>query len=98
MFSRNQALNTYAKYDLGAANAFLALQATSLGLQVHQLGGYQPDHLRSALRIPEAFDLGAVLAVGDPGKPEDLPEHLIQRETAPRIRNRLPLFVSNRTF
>src|SRR5688500_16771752 len=37
-FIRNDRPNGSARYDLGAANAFLSLQATHMGLNVHQMG------------------------------------------------------------
>lgn len=96
--SWNDHANAYSKYDLGAANAFLSLQAAGLGLQIHQLGGYNAHQLRESLRIPEEFELGAVLAVGYPGDPDRLPEHLKARELSPRMRNKQREFVRNEAF
>ena len=97
-FTRNDQPNNYSFYDLGAANAFLALQATALGLQLHQLGGYNSSVLRENLSVPDAYQPGAVLAVGYPGDPEALPENLKARELAPRLRNRHGDFVLNSVF
>lgn len=97
-FSRNDQFNVYSKYDLGAANAFLSLQATGLGLQIHQLGGFNVDQLRQSLNIPDEFELGAVLAVGYPGDPNALPDQLKVRELSPRYRNRQHEFVMNKAF
>ncbi len=44
-FIRNDRPNLSARYDLGAANAFLSLQAAHLGLNVHQMGGFSPDRV-----------------------------------------------------
>ena len=97
-FSWNDNTNVYSKYDLGAANAFLSLQAAGLGLQIHQLGGYNAQQLREGLRIPEEFELGAVLAIGYPGDPDILPDHLKARELSPRTRNKQQEFVRNEAF
>ncbi|HEX5172130.1 MAG TPA: nitroreductase family protein [Cyclobacteriaceae bacterium] len=97
-FSLHDRLNSFAKYDLGAANAFLSLQATGLGLQIHQIGGYNAHQLRENLQIPEEFELGAVLAIGYAGDPELLPEHLKVRELSPRQRIRQSEFVMNTAF
>jgi hypothetical protein len=91
-------MNAYSKYDLGAANAFLSLQAAGLGLQIHQLGGYNAVHLKENLNIPDEFELGAVLAVGYPGDPDKLPESLKVRELTPRTRNKQHEFVKNEEF
>lgn len=97
-FSHVDKVNTYALYDLGAANALLALQATALGLQLHQMGGYNGETLRDNLHIPQAYELGAVLTVGYPGDPALLKESLKTRELAPRVRNTHEVFVSNTLF
>lgn len=90
--------NHAAKYDLGAANAFLTLQATDLGLNVHQMGGFDAAKARTLLAIPDGYELGVIMAVGYPGDAQSLPEHLRQRELAPRERKQLDQFVMNNTF
>ena len=97
-YSRNDRLNNSAKYDVGAANAFLTLQATQLGLNVHQMGGFDHSILRRNLNAPEIFDVGVVMAIGYPGSPEQLPQHLQERELSPRMRHLQNEFVMNQTF
>lgn len=97
-FSRNERPNPSALYDLGGANAFLSLQATAMGLNVHQMGGYDHDALRHNLNIPDGFELGVVMAIGFPGDTENLPEALRQRELAPRNRHPQSTFVKNQSF
>ncbi len=97
-FIRNDQPNGSAKYDLGAANAFLSLQATHLGLNVHQMGGYDRQRAKENLNVPDSFELGILMAIGYPGDPEILPEHLKQRELAPRHRFVKEEFVMNKPF
>jgi len=97
-FTRFSGENAYALYDLGGANALLALQAVDLGLQVRQMAGFHHDQLRSALHVPDAYHLGVVMAIGYPGSPDSLPENLRVREQAPRERYRQAEFVMNKTF
>ena len=97
-FTRNDRPNAAARYDLGAANAFLSLQATHLGLNVHQMGGFDIEKLKTNLRVPDIYEPVIVLAIGYPGEPENLPEHLKLRELAPRERFTQREFVMNRTF
>lgn len=97
-FSRNGAPNGAAKYDVGAANAFLSLQATHLGLNTHQMGGFDHQLLRKNLNVPDDFEEGVIIAVGYSGEVEQLPSHLQQRETSPRMRNVQDEFVMNRAF
>jgi nitroreductase len=97
-FTRNDRPNAAARYDLGAANAFISLQATHLGLNVHQMGGFDADKLRINLNIPPAYEPVIVLAIGYPGEVNLLPENLKLRELAPRERYVKNEFVLNRPF
>ena len=97
-FSRFDSTNSHALYDLGAANAFLSLQAVELGLQVRQMAGFNRLKAIENLEVPETFEVGVFMAVGYPGDPETLPEHLKKRELAPRERYTQQEFVMNKTF
>jgi len=97
-FIRNDKPNGSARYDLGAANAFLSLQATHVGLNVHQMGGFDREKAKINLNVPDTHEVMVVLAVGYEDVPEILPEHLMQREVAPRERYKADAFVMNRTF
>lgn len=85
-FYANGGPNAFALYDLGAANSLLSIQATGLGLNVHQMGGYDPLRARENLNIPDSFDLGVFMAIGYPGDAGNLPDNLKVREAAPRMR------------
>ena len=65
-----------AKYDCGAAMAWLTVQASELGLYVHQMGGFEREKARQELHIPEGFAPVVMAAVGYLGHPDALPEHL----------------------
>ena len=95
---RNDQPNGSAKYDLGGANAFLSLQATHLGLNVHQMGGYDRAKAKEILHISDAYDFGVMMAIGYPGDAESLPEGLKQREVAPRERYVQQEFAMNKSF
>lgn len=97
-FTRNGRLNTSAKYDLGGANALLSLQAVELGLNVHQMGGFDAHALRTNLNIPDTFEVEVIMAIGYPGDPELLPATLKQRELSPRVRFLQEEFVMNKSF
>jgi nitroreductase len=98
MHIRNGAINGAARYDVGAANAFLSIQAAHLGLNVHQMGGYDRQKAIASLNIPETHEPIVIMAVGYPGSSENLPENLKQREVAPRERYTQEVFVMNKTF
>ena len=74
--------NHHARHDVGLAVAQLTMQATTLGLGLHQLGGFHPDQARETFQIPERLDIISVLVVGFPGSPDQLPENLRTRELA----------------
>ncbi|HYG20092.1 MAG TPA: nitroreductase family protein [Ohtaekwangia sp.] len=97
-FSNYPGANAHAMYDLGGANAFLALQAVELGLQVRQMAGYNRDKAIDNLGIPETYEIGVFMAVGYPGDPEALPQKLKLRELAPRERFSQQAFVINHIF
>jgi nitroreductase len=92
-FEKNNAPNRNAQYDTGAATALLSVEATSLGLAVHQMAGFDPDKARQVFEIPAGWDAIAAIAIGYPGDPESLPQPLRDRELAPRVRKPLSKFV-----
>lgn len=59
--------NYHALHDLGQAVSSMAIQASSMGLQIHQMGGYDQEQARTLLQIPENFLQGAIIAIGYPG-------------------------------
>ena len=83
-FGHNGAPNRWAQYDTGAAAENLCLQATHLGLKVHQMGGFNADLAREKFNIPADVTPMAMLAVGYEGDANSLPEALKERELAPR--------------
>jgi len=85
--------NRHAFHDVGQAVANLIVQATALGLVVHQMAGIFPDKIRKLYGIPEGYEAVAGIALGYPGAPEILPERLRQRELAPRSRKPIQDFV-----
>lgn len=97
-FIRFDSPNPSARYDLGAANAFLSLQAAHLGLNVHQMAGFESQIVIKNLLVPEKYEPVIVMAIGYPGDVETLPQNLKEREFAPRERYVKQEFVMNRTF
>ncbi|MGC2163008.1 MAG: nitroreductase family protein [Silvibacterium sp.] len=88
-FSHNSSPNYYGLHDTGAATAYLALQASALGLHAHSMGGFDQAKARAAFGIPDDYAIGAVTALGYFGDPEALPDHFKQQEKAPRSRKPL---------
>ncbi len=67
-------------FDAGAAWMGLALQGTRMGLVVHAMGGFDEGRAREATGAPAELHLNCMIAVGHPGRVEDLPERLRPRE------------------
>ena len=75
-------------HDTGQAAAHLTLQATALGLHVHQMGGFDAAAVHRVFGLTDRQVAAVVVAVGALGG-GPLPDRLAQREQAPRTR--LPL-------
>lgn len=89
LFARNGKPNRWGQYDTGAASMSLCLQATAMGLMVHQMGGFDKHGIREAFEIPERFECMAMIAVGYQLRPEEIPEDMREREYAARARRPL---------
>lgn len=89
LFSHNQKPNRWANYDTGAAAVSLCLQATSMGLVTHQMGGFDGEKTRAAFGIPEQIEMMSMLAVGYAADADTLSDELKERELAPRKRRPL---------
>ena len=88
--------NRWAHYDTGAALMSLSVQATALGLMVHQMGGFNAEQARTAFAIPERFDCLTMITLGYQLERASIPAVLQEREHAPRARRPLgELFFAN---
>ena len=92
-FAKNGTPNRNAQHDVGAASAWLTVEATSRGLFVHQMAGYDHDKARQVFGIPAGWEPIAAIAIGYPGDPDSLPQPLRDREGAPRTRKPISEFV-----
>ncbi|MCB0171233.1 MAG: nitroreductase family protein [Anaerolineae bacterium] len=97
-FTRNDRPNRAALHDLGLAVANLTLQATELGLHVHEMGGIQIDRIRETYQIPEDYEVVTGIALGYYGDIEQLPEDLQEREKGPRQRKPLSELIFTGTW
>jgi nitroreductase len=85
--SRGDLPNT--EFGLGLAMENIALQAVDLGLIAHMMGGFDKSAAHASFGMPSDVRPLVVMAVGRPGRLEDLPEDLQAREQ--RERRRHPL-------
>ena len=92
-FEDDGKLNRHAYHDTGMAVGNLLVQATALGLQVHQMAGFDVQKARETSLIPTGFDPVAMIALGYPGDPAVLPDYLREREMKARERQPIGDFV-----
>jgi nitroreductase len=90
--------NRLGIHDLGLATSNLVMQATSLGLSTHQMGGFDVEASRKRFQVPAGWDPVSVIALGYPGDLDSLPEPLREREMAQRQRKSLEQFVFSGTW
>ena len=67
-------------FDTGAAWENFALQAQNMNLVAHGMEGFDYKMAKEKLGIPDDYNVEMMIAVGRPGKIEDLPESLRARE------------------
>ena len=73
-------------HDTGAASANLCLQATALGLIVHQMGGFDAEKAREVFNLPEDCQPMAMMAVGYQADADILSDEFKEAELAARSR------------
>lgn len=81
--------NRWTQHDTGAASVCMALQAVSLGLVIHQMGGFDAEKARAAFSIPAEYTPMAMIAVGYQAEPDILDEETKAKELRPRTRKPL---------
>jgi nitroreductase len=79
-FDYNSKPSQTHRLDTGAAWENMALEAHARGLIAHGMEGFDYDAARRELRVPDEYDIEAMVAIGKPGKKEDLEPDLQQRE------------------
>jgi|TARA_B110000908_G_scaffold24264_1_gene27816 nitroreductase len=89
LFEQNQKPNRWGAYDTGAAAVSLSLQATSMGLVTHQMGGFDGEKTRAAFNIPDQFEMMSMMAVGYIADVDALRQEAKERTLAPRKRKPL---------
>jgi nitroreductase len=88
-FTHNGRPNRHAFYDVGQAAAYLTLQATELGLYVHQMAGFDTGEARQLLEIPAGYEPAAMMAVGYLGDSESAQDAPRQQDRPQRVRKPL---------
>lgn len=91
--------NPYGLHDTGAANLSIALQATALGLDSHQMGGFDHERANEVLGVPGRYKPASMMAIGLPAESDaHLNEQHRQAEQVPRMRKNQSEFVFHTTW
>ena len=80
LFEKNDKPAPTHAFDAGAAWENLALEASSRNLVAHGMEGFDYVAAREKLGVPDEYDVQAMIAIGKPGRKEDLPEDLQEGE------------------
>jgi nitroreductase len=78
--------NPYAFHDVGQAVSNLVVRASTIGLTVHQMAGFDATQARKAFEIPAGYTAVGAIAIGYPPKVEGTinPSDAGEKQTAPR--------------
>ena len=90
--------NRYAFHDTGMAMGNVLMQATSIDLYIHQMGGYSREKAIEDLKIPKTHQPVAMMAIGYLGDSKEFPKELQDKGNKQRTRKMLKDFVFNSEF
>jgi nitroreductase len=85
--------NRYAQHDLGLANQNLLLQAIWMGLHARPMAGFNRAGAEDAFEIPDGYRAMVMIALGHPGRLEDVEPEVQAKEKLPRQRKPQEQFV-----
>jgi nitroreductase len=97
-YEQNGKLNRHAWYDTGMAASSMVLQLTSMGLQAHQMGGFDAVKAQEELSIPEGHAPIAMIAIGEAIPVEGVAQEFRERATQERTRKSLDTIVFRGRF
>lgn len=94
--SRNDKPNRHYMYDLGQSVANMAIAAESLGMHMHQMGGYYKEKVIEHFNISDEYESASIIALGYKGDSSILPEEFRKIEDNPRERKTLDEIILKR--
>jgi nitroreductase len=89
IFRHDGSENRWGEYDTGAAMENICLQAVSLGLVAHQMGGFSAKKIKEVFNVPEEFTAMSMTAIGYQADASVLSEKQEKREMEDRFRREL---------
>lgn len=80
-FEHNGKKSRTHAFDAGSAWENLALEAKTKGWVAHAMEGFDYKKARKELKIPDDFEIHAMIAIGKQDRKENLPKDLQEQET-----------------
>jgi nitroreductase len=91
-FSFSGKPNRFAFYDTGMAVSNLLLQAASMEIYVHQMGGFSVEKVKEYLNVPDYIEPVAMMAIGYMGDRSSISTELQNRDANRRLRKEVDEF------
>jgi nitroreductase len=92
-FKFKNRINKYAFYDTGQAVNNMVIQAQSMNVFVHQMGGYSTEKVKQYFNLPDGIEPVTVMALGYRGDGSNLPEELKKRDANRKSKKNISDFV-----
>jgi len=93
-YAHHNKLNEYAWYDLGQSVAYLTLQASEMGLHLHQMGGFDRNKANKLFKLPENSEVVVMMVLGYKGLLDRIPESFHEAELTKNGRRSLDEMVT----
>jgi nitroreductase len=97
-FSHSGRPNRFSFHDTGMAVSNLLLQALSMDIYVHQMGGFLIDKVKKYFNLGDDIEPVAMMGVGYLGDGESLPDDLFKKDEIRRSRKSLKEFAFKNTL
>jgi nitroreductase len=97
-FERNGKPNPVHTFDSGLATENLFLQAAAMELVAHGMAGFNQSKARQSLNVPDDYSVEAMIAIGKPGNPDNLPENYRDMDLNPTSRKPVEEFAREGKF
>lgn len=88
----------HAWHDLGLAVGNMTVMAQSLGISLHQMGGFDSAKAREVLNIPDKLEPVTMIAMGFGGLSGNMPLDIYKMELAPRVRKEISEIAFDKAF
>lgn len=82
-------VNKYAFHDVGLAVGNMLVQAQSMNVYAHQMGGFSPEKVKQYFSLPEGIEPVTIISLGYHGDGSELPEELKRRDNTRNVKKKI---------